>query len=353
MSPSTDTTTPTAARQGERRAPTAATRGSILLVALVALVLVAFLSVAVGSKVLPLGTVWQALVHRDPVNPEHDIIWVYRVPRTGLAVTVGAALGVSGALAQAMTRNPLADPGLLGVNSGAACGVVLAIGTFGLTSMAGYLWFAFAGALLATAAVYLIGAVGRGPADPVRLVLAGMALSAVLVGVTNALSLHDPRAFDGMRNWTAGSVVGREWHAVWPVLPFIALGLVTAVAASRALNAVALGDDLARATGVNLTANRILVLISVTLLAGGATAIAGPVGFVGLMVPHVARWLVGPNQPWIVALSALLAAILLVASDVIGRVITRPGEVPVGVVTAFVGAPLLVVLIRRNQVREL
>lgn len=353
MNHSSGTATPVTAHQGRRQDPKAATRGSILVVAVVALVLMAFVSVAVGSKVLPLGTVWQALVDRDPANPDHDIIWVYRVPRTGLAVVVGAALGVSGALTQATTRNPLADPGLLGVNSGAACGVVLAIGTFGLTSMSGYVWFAFAGALLATAAVYLIGAVGRGPADPVRLVLAGMALSAVLVGVTNALSLHNPRAFDGMRNWTAGSVVGREWDTVWPVLPFIAAGLMTAVAASRALNSVALGDDLARATGVNLTANRVLVLLSVTLLAGGATAIAGPVGFVGLMVPHVARWLVGPNQPWIVPLSALLAAILMLASDVLGRVIMRPGEVPVGVITAFVGAPLLVVLIRRNQVREL
>jgi iron complex transport system permease protein len=340
-------------RQRVGAARPASIRSAALVGSLGALMLMLIISVAVGSKFLSLSTVWEALLHRDSANPQHDIVWSYRIPRTGLAAAVGASLGVSGALAQALTRNPLADPGLLGINSGAACGVVLAIGTFGITSMSGYLWFAFAGALLVAAAVYVIGSAGRGPADPVRLVLAGVAITAVLVGVTNGLSLLDPLSFDQMRNWTAGSVVGRDWAVVWPVLPFMAVGLALALAGSRSLNAIALGDDLARSMGVNLRVNRAAALIAVTLLAGGATAIAGPIGFVGLMVPHVARWLVGPDQPWIIALSGVLAAILLLVSDVLGRVIVHPSEVPVGVITAFVGAPLLVVLIRGSRVHEL
>jgi len=325
----------------------------MLLAVLAVLAALVIISLAVGTEYLSPATVWHAIVSPDSSNPAHDIVRLRRWPRTVVAVIVGIALGTSGALAQALTRNPLADPGLLGVNSGAACAVVLAVGTFGITSMSGYLVFAFAGALIVTAAVYLVGSAGRGSADPVRLVLGGVALSAVLVGITNALSLSNPRAFDNMRTWVAGSVVGRDWHVIWPVVPFMAVGLVLAFAVSGALNAIALGDERAKAMGVNLAMNRAAVLIAVTLLAGGATAIAGPIAFVGLMVPHVARWLVGPDQPWIIGMSALLAAILLLASDVLGRVIMRPGEVPVGVITAFIGAPLLIVLIRGKKVREL
>lgn len=205
------------------------------------------------------------------------------------------------------------------------------------------------GALIVTVAVYVIGSAGRGGVDPVQLTLAGVAVGAVLGGIVTAMALLDPQAFDQMRNWNAGSVVGRGWNVLLPVLPFLVLGVFFAVIAVPALNSIALGDDLARSLGANIIRTRILVILAVTLLAGGATAIAGPIGFVGLMVPHIARWIVGPDQRWIVAYTILLAPCLVLAADIVGRVVIRPGEFPVGIVTAFVGAPVLIVLVRRKK----
>ncbi|GAA1621277.1 FecCD family ABC transporter permease [Leucobacter chromiireducens] len=321
-------------------------------VAVVALVGVAVVSVVVGARDLPLSTVWEAVfAPRD--TETHYVVWDLRIPRTLVAVVVGAALGVAGALVQALTRNPLADPGILGVNSGAAFAVTVGVGVLGVSSVSGTLWFAFGGALIVTIAVYAIGAAGRGGADPLRLVLAGVALGAVLSGAMSTLTLLDPSAFDKMRNWGAGSVVGRELAQLWPVIPFIAAGLVLAACMAHALNAIALGEDLAAALGANVLRTRIIVIIAVTLLAGGATAIAGPIGFIGLMVPHVARWIVGPDQRWILAFTLVLAPILLLLSDIAGRILMRPAEIPVGIVTAFIGAPVLIVLIRRRRVSQL
>jgi iron complex transport system permease protein len=275
------------------------------------------------------------------------------VPRTVVAVVVGSSLGVAGALIQALTRNPLADPGILGVGSGAAFAVTLGVGVFGVASISGYVWFAFLGALVVTIAVYAIGSAGRGGADPMRLVLAGVALGAVLSGLTSAMTLLDPEVFDKMRGWGAGTVVGRSLELVVPVLPFLAIGMVLALLMARPLNAIALGEQLASALGANVLRTRILVIVAVTLLAGGATAIAGPIGFVGLMVPHVARWIAGPDQRWIIAYTMVLAPLLLIVADIAGRLIMRPAEIPVGIVTAFVGAPVLVVLIRRRKVSGL
>jgi len=335
----------------DRRVGLAATnsrRALGFLVALAALVIVALVSVAVGSKNIPLDTVWDALFHSTGGDAS-IIIWDLRMPRTLVGIVVGAALGLAGALIQAMTRNPLADPGILGVNSGAAFFVVLGIGAFGVGSVGGYMWLAFAGALVVTVAVYVIGSAGRGAASPERLTLAGVALGAVLTGITSALVLIDPRAFDKMRTWNAGSITGRSLDTISPVLPLIALGLVLALLVARPLNSVALGDDLAAALGTSVLRTRVVVVVAVTLLAGGATAIAGPIAFVGLMVPHVARWIVGPDQRWIMLYTAVFAPILLLVSDIVGRVVMRPGELPVGVVTAFVGAPVLIVLIRRRK----
>lgn len=327
-------------------------RAGGLLVAAGVLVAVMVLSVAVGSKAIGVSDVWHALF--DATGTDNDyIVRELRVPRTLVALVIGAALGVAGALIQALTRNPLADPGILGVNAGAAFFVALGIATFGVGSISGYVWFAFAGALVVTVAVYLIGSAGRGPADPVRLTLAGVALGAVLAGITTAMTLLDPQAFDQMRNWNAGAVTGRGMDVLGPVLPFLAAGLVLALIVARPLNAIALGEDLAASLGANLTRTRVIVVIAVTLLAGGATAVAGPIGFVGLMVPHIARWIVGPDQRWIIAYTVVFAPILLVAADVLGRVVMRPGEIPVGIVTAFVGAPVLIVLIRRKKVSGL
>lgn len=319
-----------------------------LLVALLVLAAAVVLSIAVGAKPINVPDVLHGLF--TPSGSDNDfIVRDYRVPRTAAAILVGAALGVAGALIQALTRNPLADPGILGVNSGAAFFVALATAVFGVTTIFGYIWFAFGGALLVTVAVYLIGSAGRGPADPVRLTLAGVALSAVLQGVITGMTLLNPTAFDQMRNWNAGSVVGRGFDVLAPVVPFLVVGLILAIVVARPLNAVALGEDLAASLGTNITRTRIIVVIAVTLMAGGATALAGPIGFVGLMIPHVARWITGPDQRWILAYTVLMAPSLMLLADTLGRVILGGGELPVGIVTAFVGAPVLIVLIRRKK----
>lgn len=319
-----------------------------LLSAVVLLLVLLILGIAVGSRDIPLNIVLDALGNNAGTGDAY-VIWDMRVPRTAVAVVVGLALGVAGALIQALTRNPLADPGILGVNAGASFFVALGVAVLGITSISGYVWFSFVGALLVTVAVYIIGSAGRGSPNPVQLTLAGVALGAVLSGIVTAMILFDSQAFDKMRNWNAGTVVGRGWDILLPVLPFLIVGVVLAVIAAPSLNAVALGDDLARSLGANIVRTRIVVIIAVTLLAGGATAIAGPIGFVGLMVPHIARWIVGPDQRWILAYTILLAPSLVLAADIVGRIVIRPGEFPVGIVTAFVGAPVLILLVRRRK----
>lgn len=343
------------ARQEEKRpglAQSNAMRFGWLLLAIGMLVLVLIASIAVGSKDIALGTVFDALFAYDD-SDDHAIVQALRLPRTLMGLTVGIALGVSGALIQALTRNPLADPGLLGVNAGAAFFVVLAVGLFGLTSIQFYIWFAFLGAIVTTVAVYMVGSAGKAGATPVRLTLAGVAIGAVLSGVSAGIALLNPTTFDRMRQWTAGSLVSPGYETLWTILPFILIGLLIALAMARPLNAVALGDDLASALGANIKRTRGFVVVAVTLLAGGATAAAGPIGFVGLMVPHVARWIVGPDQRWILAFTVVLSPVLLLTADIVGRMMMRPGELQVGIVTAFVGAPVLILLARRRKVSGL
>ena len=343
------------ARQDEKRpgvAQTNATRFVWLLLAIAVLLCVILASIAIGSKDIVVGTVFEALFAYND-SDDHAIILALRVPRTLMGLTVGAALGVAGALIQALTRNPLADPGILGVNAGAAFFVVLAVGLFGITAIEGYIWFAFLGAIVTTVVVYLVGSAGRSGATPVRLTLAGVAIGAVLSGVSAGIALLNPTTFDRMRQWNAGSLVAPGYETLWSVLPFILLGLAIALAMARPLNAVALGDDLAAALGANMRRTRSFVVIAVTLLAGGATAAAGPIGFVGLMVPHVARWIAGPDQRWILAFTIVLSPVLLLTADIVGRLVMRPGELQVGIVTAFVGAPVLILLARRRKVSGL
>ncbi|KRA42198.1 iron chelate uptake ABC transporter family permease subunit [Devosia sp. Root635] len=333
-------------------AQTNATRLGWLAVALAVLVVVLLASIAVGSKDIPVSTVLDALFAYDD-SDDHAIIQALRVPRTLMGLAVGAALGMAGALIQALTRNPLADPGILGVNAGAAFFVVLAVGLFGLGSIQSYIWFAFLGAIVATVLVYAVGSAGRAGATPVRLTLAGVAIGAVLSGIASGITLLNPATFDRMRQWGAGSLVAPGYETLWAVLPFIVIGLVIAMLVARPLNAVALGDDLAAALGANMLRTRALVVVATTLLAGAATAAAGPIGFVGLMVPHVARWIVGPDQRWIFLFTVVLAPILLLTADIVGRVVMRPGELQVGIVTAFIGAPVLIALARRRKVSGL
>lgn len=331
--------------------PVASLNGRRLLglpAAVALLAILVLVSIAVGSKDIPLTVVVEALL-RDSGGGDAYVVWSLRVPRTAVCLAVGIALGVGGMLIQALTRNPLADPGILGVNAGAALFVALGIAVFEVSSPGGYVWFAFAGALLVTVVVYVIGSAGRAGIDPIHLTLAGVTLGAMLFAVVTAMVLLDPNTFDQMRNWNAGSVVARGWDVLLPVLPFLAVGALLAIVVSGPLNAIALGDDLAKSLGAHIGRTRVLVIVAVTLLAGGATAIAGPIGFVGLMVPHVARWIVGPDQRWILGATVLLAPSLLLAADILGRVVIRPGELPVGIVMAFVGAPILILLIRRRN----
>ncbi|MEQ8447417.1 MAG: iron chelate uptake ABC transporter family permease subunit [Pelagibacterium sp.] len=323
-----------------------------LLICLAVLLLAVLASIAVGSRDIPLPTVIDALFAYDDSN-DHAIVQSLRLPRTLLGLLIGAALGISGALIQALTRNPLADPGILGVNAGASFFVLIAVGYLGMTSLQSYIWFAFLGAIVTTVMVYAVGSSGRNGATPVTLTLAGVAIGAILGGVSTALTLLNPTAFDRMRYWAAGALSGGSYEAVTTVAPFIAIGLLLAAVMARPLNAVALGDDLAKSLGANIVRTRTVVVIAVTLLAGGATAAAGPIGFVGLMVPHVARWIVGPDQRWIMAYTVVLAPVLLLVSDIIGRVVMRPGEIQVAIVTAFIGAPVLILLARRRKVSGL
>jgi len=339
----------------EARAPAASRRPRRrvigLVVALAVLAALLVVSVMVGSKVFPPAVVWDALFNPSD-NFDQFAIRDFRLPRTIVGLVVGVALGVSGALIQALTRNPLADTGILGVSAGSSFAVTVGVGLLGVHDISGYMWFAFAGAMVVTIMVLLLGSTRSGQ-SPMVMVLAGVCVGAVLRGATSALTLTNPDAFDQMRSWNAGSILGRPLDVVWPVMPLLVIALVMALVVSRSLNALALGDELAAAQGVRLVRTRMLTVIALTLLAGGATAIAGPIGFVGLMVPHVARWYVGPDQRWIVGYSAVLAPALLLASDILGRVVMYPSEIPVGVVTAFVGAPVLIALVRSRKVSEL
>jgi iron complex transport system permease protein len=333
-----------------RPAPPALARRGVAVLLVAGLLVVALaLSLAVGSRPVGLSTVWQALTGGDVPAADHAAVVGLRLPRTVLAVLVGAGLAVAGGLMQALTRNPLADPGILGVTSGAAFAVALGVVLLGVTRPSGYVWFAFGGALLATVAVYLVGSAGRSNAGPVQLTLAGVALSAVLTGVVGALRLTDQERFAVLLTWESGSFQGRGWDVVVPVLPFVLLGLAVAGVVAGALNTLGLGEDLATALGASVGRTRVLSVLAITLLAGGATAMAGPITLVGLMVPHIVRWLVGPDQRWILGLSALAGPVLVLLADVAARVLLWPGELPVGVVTAFVGAPVLIALVRRRK----
>ena len=320
-------------------------------IAVAALVAAILLGVFVGSTPVSLSDVWRALT--SPAGSATDLVVLdLRIPRTVAALVVGVGLGVSGALIQGLTRNPLGDPGILGVDAGAALFVAIGV-VLGASTPAQYLPFAFAGALVVTALVYVIGSSGRGSADPIRLTLAGVALAAVLTGITTAMMLLDPLTFRVLRGWNAGSFVERGFDVILPALPFVVIGVVIALACARSLNAIALGDDLASSLGTRMVRTRILSVVAITLLAGSATAIAGPIGFVGLMVPHIARWIVGPDQRWIISYSVVIAPTVLLISDVIGRVILWPSDVPVGIITAFVGAPVLIHLVRRAKASAL
>jgi len=288
----------------------------------------------------------------DDGSNDHLIIRSLRVPRTLVGLGVGVALGLSGAVMQGVTRNPLAGPGILGVNAGASLAVVIAIYTFGIGNLSVYVWFAFVGAAVASVVVYGLGSLGRDGATPMKLVLAGAAVSALLGALTTAVLLLDVARLDQFRFWVAGSLAGRDAGIAVQVAPFLIVGGVLALGSGRSLNTLSLGDDVARSLGASVGLARAAGALAVILLTGAAVAAAGPIGFVGLTVPHIARAITGPDYRWVLPYSAVLAPILLLGADIVGRVVARPGELQVGIVTALVGAPFFIALVRRRKLAE-
>ncbi|MEU8535656.1 iron ABC transporter permease [Streptomyces sp. BPPL-273] len=326
-----------------------ALRAAGLLVSVALLVLIVLASIAIGAKDLSLAQVWHGLFHAS--GGYGDVVVGERQSRTVLGLLAGAALGLAGAVLQALTRNPLADPGLLGINAGASAAVVTAITFLGVTSLTGYVWFAFAGAAGVGALVWFLG--GSRGATPVRLVLAGTAISAALFGYLQAVMIMDDAALGRMRFWTVGSLASATDDTIMEVLPFFAVGTVLALALARPLNAMEMGDDTAKALGANLNRTRALSMLAATVLCGAATAACGPIVFVGLMVPHIVRSFTGPDLRWILPYAAILSPVLLLGADVLGRIVARPAELQVGIVTAVLGGPVFIYLVRRRRTAQL
>ncbi len=318
------------------------------------LLLAVLASLAIGSRPVPLADAFDALLTFDPGNDLHLVVRELRVPRTIVALLAGLALGVAGAVMQAVTRNPLAEPGLLGINAGAAVAVALGVLVFNLTSMAQYVWLAFLGAGLAGTAVFILGQAHETGTNPVRLVLAGAGLSVMLASVTGMIILNAPvTVLDDFRNWAAGSVEGRGYDVAGILAISVTAGLGAAFSIAGNLNALALGEDLGQALGVSRRRTWVLACLSVMLLAGSATAGAGPIGFVGLVAPQIARAVTGPDYRLILPCSALFAAILLLGADVIGRMILPPAEIAAGIVAALIGGPVFVMIVRRFRLARL
>ncbi|MFC6083924.1 FecCD family ABC transporter permease [Sphaerisporangium aureirubrum] len=333
-----------------RRAPVLGLGLAALCVLLAA---AAFLSVTLGSRDIGLPDVLRALGGLGGDGSITSTVTLeLRVPRTLLGILVGAALGVAGAILQGVTRNPLADAGIMGINSGAAVLVVFAITVLGIRGVGVYVWFAFAGAIIATLLVYAIASLGREGATPVKLALAGAAVTAGLGSVTSGIVMTNVDALNELRFWQVGSLAGRYAPILTGVAPFLLAGLVAALGLGRALNGLALGEDVARGLGQRVGLTRAVAFGIVAVLAGAATAACGPIVFIGLVVPHLARVLCGPDHRWILPYSMLLAPIVLLLCDVLGRVAGAPGELQVGVVLGVLGAPVFVLIVRYNRLSE-
>lgn len=312
------------------------------------LLAVGLLSLRVGSLGITTADAWNALFHYNSDNYAELVVRTLRLPRTLYAIVLGLGLGLSGTVAQAITRNPLADPSILGVSSGATLAVVVAVFFFGLTAPYQYVWFAFVGALLASLLVFVLSAAGREGPTPTKVALAGIVISAMLFAWTSALLLLDRETMDVVRFWMAGSVAGRDLTTLYWLAPFILGGSIASLFLGHQLNVLALGDETARALGMRTGMLRLIGLILVVVITGACVAAAGPIAFIGLATPHLVRSVIGPDYRWVLPYSMVVGAILLTSSDIIGRVIARPSEVQVGIVTAIIGAPVLIALARRR-----
>lgn len=321
-----------------------------LLLGLIGVVVAAVISIRVGSIGISNRDVWNALFNYHPDSYNETVVRTLRLPRTVIAIGVGGGLAIAGAMMQAVTRNPLAGPDILGVSSGASFAIVSAMYFFGYTSVHQYLWFAFAGAAAASALVYVVGSAGHGGATPIKLALSGVVISSLLAAWTSTLTLLDEETLDQARFWFAGSVSGRPLDLFWTVSPFLISGVIICVLMGHQLNVLSMGEDAARALGMQTGRIRIISSILVVLITGAAVSVAGPVGFIGLATPHIVRSIVGPDYRWVLPYSVLIGAVFLTLADVIGRIAMRPGEIQVGIVTAIFGAPFLIYLARRRTV---
>jgi len=326
-------------------------RAAWLLALLGALVVVMLLSLAIGTRAVPLDDVVAALGGATDGFDRASV--AKRIPRTLLAAAAGAALAVAGAVMQGVTRNPLADPGILGVNTGASLAVVAGLAFFGLSASTSIVWVAIAGAGGTALFVYAVGSLGRGGATPLKLALAGAATSAALASFITAVALPRGDIAANIRSWQIGGVGGGTFGSLAQVLPFLAVGLVVCLLSAKALNSLALGDELAAGLGERVAVARGAAALGAVVLCGAATAVTGPIGFVGLVVPHACRLLTGVDHRWLLPFSAVAGAVLLTASDVVGRVVARPAEIDVGIVTALIGAPFFIWIVRRAKLRAL
>ncbi|MFJ4480466.1 FecCD family ABC transporter permease [Streptomyces xanthochromogenes] len=326
------------------------TRRVLATAAAVAALLVAvLLSLTVGARPIPPSEVLDALFG-DAHTPNAEVVRELRVPRTLIGLMVGAALAVAGTVLQGITRNPIADPGILGISQGASVAVVLAIAFLGVHTLTGYVWFAFAGAGIASVVVYAIASSGRGGATPVKLALSGAAINALLVSVTMGVLTTKAAALDEFRFWQVGSLAGRDAQVAHQTWPFLLVGIVLVAWVARGLDALALGEDVAKGLGQNVAAVRVLGGIGATVLTGVGVAAAGPIAFIGLAIPHIARAVVGSDHRWVLPMAALVGPVMLLVADTVGRIVFPPSEIPAGVMTALIGVPFLVTLVRRKAV---
>ncbi|MHA7304518.1 FecCD family ABC transporter permease [Arthrobacter sp. TMN-49] len=328
-------------------------RKAVWLGALVAaLAVIVLCSLAVGARSIAPTTVVDALIHFDPSNGDHAVVHA-RMVRTVAGLVVGLALGLAGTSMQGVARNPLADSGILGVNAGAALAVVAGIFFFGAASVSSYLWFAFLGSAVAAVVVYTVASLGRSGATPVKLALAGTAISAGLGSLMSAMLVTSQDSLELFRSWQVGALAGKSWEAIVAVLPFVLVGALILLCTGKLLNTLALGDDMARGLGQRPGLGRAVSALGIVVLCGSATALAGPIAFIGLVVPHLLRGLVGPDYRWLLPLSLLAAPAILLLADVVGRVVLLPGEVPAGILAAMLGAPVFIAVVRRGKAAEL
>ncbi|MFQ4148700.1 iron ABC transporter permease [Arthrobacter sp. LAPM80] len=317
-----------------------------------ALALIVLASLAVGARSIAPSTVLDAVFHFDPANGDHAVV-ASRVVRTVAGLVVGMSLGLAGTSMQGVARNPLADPGILGVNAGASLAVVAGIFFLGAASVSSYLWFAFAGSAVSAVVVYAVASLGRSGATPVKLALAGAAIASGMGSLMSAMLVSSRDSLELFRSWQVGALVGKSWDSILSVLPFVGVGTAILLCTGRLLNTLALGEDMARGLGQRPGLGRAVSAVGIVLLCGSAVALAGPIAFIGLVVPHLLRALVGPDYRWLLPLSLLAAPAVLLLADVMGRVILLPGEVPAGILAAMMGAPVFIAVVRRGKRAEL